>query len=116
MSSFRVFYYVLLIMMTVAGSVAALFFKRAASFRRLHGLVTDFNFWIGGTLYIATALINIFVLHFLDYSIVLPFTSLTYFWTIFLSHWTLGESLNAKKICGAVCIVLGAVLLCIQGA
>jgi drug/metabolite transporter (DMT)-like permease len=99
--------------MTILGSTAALFLKHASGFRRVRDLAANANFYLGGLLYLIAALLNIYVLRFLEYSIVLPFTSLTYFWTMFLSHWALGERLNARKISGAVYIILGAIMLCI---
>ena len=57
------------------------------------------------------ALINIFVLRHLDYSVVLPLTSITYIWTMILSYITLKEKISNKKIIGVCLIVVGALIL-----
>jgi drug/metabolite transporter (DMT)-like permease len=94
--------------MTMLGSVAALFLKRTSGFKRIHDLARSVNFYLGGFLYLAAALINIYVLRLLDFSVVLPRTSLTYLWTVFLSHWVLRERLTPGKIAGATLIVTRA--------
>jgi len=98
--------------MTMLGSVAALFLKRASGFKRIRDLALSVNFYMGGFLYLAAALINIYVLRLLDYSVVLPLTSLTYLWTMLLSHRVLRERLTPGKIAGAALIVAGAGVLC----
>lgn len=104
-------YFVLLIFMTMIGAIAALFLKRASSFSSLKGLLLNFNFYIGGFLYFLSALINIYVLKYLDYSIVLPLTSITYIWTMILSYLILKEKMTFRKIIGVFGIILGALLL-----
>ena len=69
---------------------------------------------IGGVLYLLSALLNIYILKFLDYSVVLPLTSITYIWTLILSYKLLHEKISKKKIIGVAFIVLGAVLVGIK--
>lgn len=54
---------------------------------------------------------NIFVLKFLDYSVVLPLISLTYIWTMILSYKFLGEIVSKKKNIGVVLILLGVIVI-----
>lgn len=54
---------------------------------------------------------NIWVLRFWDYSVVLPLTSLTYIWTMVLSYIILKEKISAKKIVGVILILAGAILV-----
>ena len=97
--------------MTMIGAVAALFLKRASGFKTLNGLLTNFNLYIGGSLYFLSALLNIYVLKYLDYSLVLPLTSITYIWTMILSYLILKEKISIRKIIGVLGIILGAILL-----
>ena len=107
-------YFALLLLMTFFGAAGSLFFKKAAAHNRLTGLVTDAHLYIGGFLYLAAAALNIIVLQKMDYSIVLPLTSLTYIWTMAIAAVVLKERLTKRKICGVLLIVIGA--LCVSAA
>lgn len=106
-------YYLCLIIMTVMGSLAALFLKKASVSKDIRSLFFNSNFYIGGSLYFLSALINIYVLRFLQYSVVLPLTSITYIWTMIISYFILKERINTKKIIGVLLIVIGALVLTI---
>ena len=97
--------YSLLILMTMLGSVAALFLKKSTLSNKF------LNIFIGGSLYFVTALMNIYILKFLDYSVVLPLTSLTYVWTLILAKYSFREDINARKSIGILLILVGAVLV-----
>jgi len=107
----KVLAFALIPVMTLMGSVASIFFKRATGADGLKALLTCPPLYIGGFLYVASAVVNIFVLKFLNYSVVLPLTSLTYIWTLVLARITLGERLTGRKIAGVTCVFAGAVLL-----
>jgi drug/metabolite transporter (DMT)-like permease len=99
--------------MTLVGATASLFLKRASSTSRgIFSLAVNPNFYAGGFLYVISALANIWILRFLDYSVVLPLTSFTYVWTMILSHFVLKEKISRKKIFGVIFIVAGA--LCVS--
>lgn len=104
-------YYIVLILMTFIGSIAALNLKRASSAAGLIGLLYDKYFYFGGVLYFISALLNIVVLRYLDYSVVLPLTSITYIWTMILSAKKLNEHITIKKILGILAISGGALLV-----
>lgn len=104
-------YYLLIPVMTLMGAVASIFFKKASSGNGLKAVICNINLYIGGFLYLASAVINIIVLRYLNYSVVLPLTSITYIWTMILTYSILKEKITAKKIFGVGCIVLGAVLV-----
>ena len=106
-----ILYYVLLIIMTMLGAVASLFLKRASSFQNLMSLVKNTNLYLGAFLYIASAVLNIYVLRYLDYSVVLPLTSLTYVWTMFISYIFLKEKIGVKKCVGVSLIFVGAIIV-----
>ena len=99
--------------MTVMGSVAALFLKRASSSETIKKLVLNVNLYIGGILYFLSALLNIYILKYLDYSTVLPLTSITYIWTMILSYIILKEKVGVKKIIGVAGILIGASMIAI---
>lgn len=102
---------VALIIMTVMGSVASLFLKYASDSSDGMMILRNRNLYIGGGLYFCSALLNIWILKYLDYSVVLPLTSLTYLWTMFLSYHFLKETITKRKLLGVMFILIGAVLV-----
>lgn len=106
-------YYVVLTIMTLLGSVASLFLKRASGSNSLVMLIKNINLYLGGGLYFLSAVLNIYVLRYLDYSIVLPLTSITYIWTMLFSYFILKERITLKKIMGVGLIVIGAIFVSI---
>lgn len=106
-------YFILLIIMTLLGSVASLFLKKASGSDGIVGMLKNINLYIGGFLYLASAVVNIIVLKKMDYSIVLPLTSITYIWTMVLSYLILKEKITKKKIGGVILILIGAVCVSI---
>ena len=74
-------------------------------------MLKNVNLYIGGFLYLASAVLNIWILRYLDYSVVLPLTSFTYIWTMVLSHMILKEKITKKKIVGVVLILVGAIFV-----
>jgi len=104
-------YDLLLVVMTMIGAWAALFLKKAAGVEHLKALLRDRNIYIGGVLYLAAAVINIYLLKYLDYSVVLPFTALTYLWTMLLAGYFLLETLTDKKLGGLLLVIAGVILV-----
>jgi len=74
-------------------------------------LLTNPNLYLGGGLYFLSAVLNIIVLRYLDYSVVLPLTAVTYIWTMLLSARILREKIGVRKLLGVALIVIGAVLV-----
>ena len=106
--------YTMLIGGCVVGAVASYFLKKAASGMEsfsVAALLRSGALWTGGLLYIAGAVNNIYLLGHLDYSILLPMSSITYIWTILIAYKLLGERITARKLIGVGAIVLGAALL-----
>lgn len=106
-------YFVLLMAMTLLGAFASLFLKKASSCGGACRFFTSLNFYIGGILYLASAVLNIIILRRLDYSLVLPLTSVTYVWTMIISYLILHEHISKKKINGVILIIIGAVIISI---
>ncbi len=93
------------------GAFAGYFIKRASGSENIIKQVFNWNFIVGGVIYAASALLNIYVLKFLDYSIVYPLTAITYIWTMIVSYFFLKEKITARKIIGVVLIIGGATLI-----
>lgn len=106
--------YSCLLIMTLMGNVAYLFLKRASGSDGIKSMLLDINIYVGGGLYFLSAIINIWVLRYLDYSVVLPLTSLTYMWTMFLSYMILKEKITKRKMAGVILILIGAVFVSIK--
>lgn len=100
--------------MTVLGAFAGLFLKKSSSAISIKDIIFNLNLYIGGALYLISAFINIYVLKILDYSVVLPLTSITYIWTMIISYFHLNERINLKKIIGVILIFFGAVLIAVN--
>jgi len=106
-------YYAILLLMTLVGSIASYYLKKSSNAKGLGELITNKFIYIGGGLYFISALMNIYVLKYLDYSVVLPLTSITYVWTMLISYKKLGEIITKKKVVGICAILLGALLVAI---
>lgn len=104
-------YYIALTAMTFVAALASIFLKKASGSENIIGMLKNINLYIGGILYVMAALVNIIILRYLDYSVVLPLTSITYIWTMVLSYITLKEKISVKKITGVGLIVIGALIL-----
>lgn len=104
-----IFYVAVLVVMTLLGAVASLFLKKASGSEGILGLIQNVSFYVGGLLYLLAAVLNIYILKFLDYSVVLPLTSLTYIWTMALSYFVLKEKITGRKMAGVALILAGAV-------
>ena len=104
-------WYLMLLVMTVLGSAASLFLKRASGSKGIFEMMKNVNLYIGAGLYLLSAVLNIIVLRHLEYSIVLPLTSITYIWTMIISYLVLREKLTWRKLGGVMLIIAGAAML-----
>jgi drug/metabolite transporter (DMT)-like permease len=102
--------YLLAFAMTISASVASMFLKKASS-ESIWRMYRSRNLYWGGALYVASALINIWLLQKLPYSVVVPIGALTYIWTLVLSRKYLHEKITLKKVLGIIVIVIGVVLV-----
>ena len=103
--------FICLIGMTVLGAVASLFLKRASEAMEVVSIIKNPDLYFGGSLYVIAILLNIYVLKYLDYSVVLPVSSLTYGWTMVVSYFVLKEKITGRKILGVGLIGIGAILV-----
>lgn len=105
-------YYILCAIFTLFGAFGALFFKKASTTNKgITDMIFNVNLYIGGVFYLIGAILNIVVLKYLKYTVVLPITSITYIWTMLISYFIIKEKITMKKIAGITCIILGAGLI-----
>ena len=102
-----------MLLMTILGSVASFFLKNASGTESVVKMFENINLYIGGGLYIVSAILNIIVLRFFDYSVVLPMTSLTYIWTILISCVIFKENITKKTFIGVIAIFVGALMVAV---
>ena len=109
--------YTMVIGGTALGAFASYNFKGASAtiaginIQSMTMLARDNRFRLGVMLYLLAAANNVFLLGYIDYSILLPMSSVTYIWTMIIAFKLLGESITKRKIFGVAAIVIGAVLL-----
>ncbi|MFB5661958.1 EamA family transporter [Alteribacillus sp. HJP-4] len=101
----------LILLFTLFGAVGGYFFKKASGDGLAINKVFVSNFIAGAFFYGTGALLNIYVLKFLPYTVVFPLTSITYIWTMLLSSIFLKEIITVRKIIGVGCIIIGSFLL-----
>lgn len=106
--------YMLLILFTIFGALGSFYFKISAN--KSHNtvqLLSNYNLYIGVSFYIISAIINILVLLALPYTIVLPCSSITYIWSLYLSKTFLRENVGFLKLIGVVFISLGTIIIAV---
>lgn len=104
------------IVMGWIASSASICLKLATSGEKLSvaGLLRNKWLYFGGMLYVIAALLNIYLLKKLPYSVVVPLGALTYVWTMFLSRKVLGEPVTRSKVFGISIILIGVIMLVIS--
>ncbi|MEH7488633.1 EamA family transporter, partial [Priestia megaterium] len=53
------------------------------------------------------ALLNVYVLTLLPYSIVFPLTSITYIWTLTFGYFLIKEKVTTKQVIGCILLIVG---------
>lgn len=105
-------YYIIVLLLTILGSFGAFFLKKATNSKpSIMSAFTSKYLYIGGALYILAAILNIFVLNYLDYIVLLPLTSLSYIWTMIIARIFLGDKISRNKKIGVLCICIGAFII-----
>ena len=101
-----------IIMMGLLASVASLFLKKSTvGGINIRNLLWSPYFYLGGLLYVFSALMNLYLLKKLPYSIIVPIGYLTYIWTMIIAHKFLGEPITQRKIMGLFLIIVGVGLV-----
>lgn len=104
----------ILLITTFSGSAGALALKKGMNELpriQLKAILTNGWFYLGAGLYSLSALTNILLLKFLDYSIAFPMTSLSYVWTVIISYFIFKERLTLRKIGAVGLIILGVFII-----
>ncbi|ASA24088.1 DMT family transporter [Paenibacillus donghaensis] len=94
-----------LIIMTLLGSFGGVLFKLHSVRRQLIYL------FFGACSYGLGALLNIYLLKSLPYTVVMPANALTFLWTLLFAKWFFKERIGTTKIAGIICIGTGIWLL-----
>ncbi len=102
---------IIFISMTLMGAFAGYFLKKASASNSLKTLLTRPYFYSGGILYLISAILNVYLLRFIDFSIMLPLTSVTYVWTMIIAYKLLNEKITRKKLLGTGLIIVGVFVL-----
>lgn len=97
--------YLLLLIMTLIGSLGSVLFKAYAMNKHKGYLLSGFMFYGLG------ALLNIYLLSQLPYTIVVPANALTFVWTLLFAKFIFKEHIGIYKIVGVFVIILGLILL-----
>lgn len=104
--------YIVLIVLTVFGAFGGYFLKKSVnSCQNVFKVIFSKFFYAGAILYIVSAILNVFVLKSLPYTIVLPFTAITYIWTMLIAYFFMKEKITKQKIYGIIAIIVGVVLI-----
>ena len=97
--------YLLLLAMTLLGSMGSVLFKAYSIQKKLAVLLLGFGSYGLG------ALLNIYLLKELPYTIVMPANALTFLWAMLFARLFFKESIGTTKIAGAAFIISGLLLL-----
>ena len=103
----------ILFVSTFLAALAGVYFKRSTKTLSLNPklLLKNRMFVYGGLISAAAAVMYVFALRLEHLSKAYPATSMTYIWTIFLSHFMIGEKINLRKSIGIIFIVTGIFLI-----
>lgn len=104
----------IIIIMTLFGSFGGFFFKKSTSGSTIMSIIKSKFLYIGGFIYVASAILNIIVLKYMPLSVVLPMTAITYIWSMIISRVILKEKITLFKLAGIVAIFIGVTLVAIS--
>ncbi|MBE6404648.1 MAG: multidrug transporter [Lentisphaerae bacterium] len=98
----------LFLLMTLLGAGGSLLLKIGGKNLKISlSLFFNVALMCGGFLYFLSALLNIYLLKFIPYTIFLPLTAITYCWSMLLAKLYLKEVITWQKICGMILIISG---------
>lgn len=101
--------YLLVVIMTGIAAFASFFLKKASISRTLKDLIMNKWLWVGGIMYVISAILNIMLLQRMPYSVVVPIGAVCFIWTMIISSKFLHEKISYKKIIGLGCILIGII-------
>lgn len=104
--------FIALLLMGFFASVASFFLKKSTvGGLSIKKLMFSPYFYLGGGLYVFSALLNLYLLKQLPYFVVVSLGALTYIWTLRISHRFLGETITKQKVVGIILILVGVILV-----
>lgn len=104
--------YIILLLMTILGALGGFFLKLSTSkVSKYIELIKCKEFYLGTIFYGLGALLNIYLLQFIPYNIVMPLNSLTYIWAFILGAWIFKEKVTKNKIISIIFIIIGVIFL-----
>ena len=104
--------FVVLLLMGFFASAASFFLKKSIiGGLNIKNLILTPYLYLGGGLYVLSALLNLYLLKRLPYSVVVPLGSLTYIWTLVIAHKFLNEHITKQKLIGVIFILMGVGIL-----
>lgn len=109
MNKFILFF--VIIIMTLIGSFGGFFFKKSTAGSSVLSIVKSKFLYIGGCLYVVSAIMNIFVLRYMPLSVVLPMTAITYIWSMIISKIVFKEKITKFKFIGITLIIIGVIFI-----
>lgn len=102
----------LAVIMSFLGAMGAYFFKKATTkTERLIALFACREFYFGALFYTVGLILNIWLMEYVQYSILYPMSAVTYIWTAVISCKLLGEQMSKKKLAGLIGIVIGVIFI-----
>ncbi len=102
---------IIIIIMTLMGSFGGFFFKKSTSGSGVLSIIKSKFLYIGGFLYVGSAILNILVLKYMPLSVVLPMTAITYIWSMITSRIILKEKITKFKLIGITSIIIGVAFI-----
>ena len=106
---------VLFLSMTLLGSSGCLLLKISTKRGLTIGILLKTpNFYLGAFCYFLSAVLNIILLKYMDYAIILPLTSITYVWSMIFAHFLLHEKITREKMSGMALIIAGIPFLFVK--
>ncbi|MDR0598936.1 MAG: EamA family transporter [Treponema sp.] len=102
-----------ILVMTLAASLASFFLKKSSGGGTVASIIRSGYFYAGGFLYVISALLNIWILKRLPYSVVVPLGGACYIWTMLIAGKFLGEKIGPGKIIGVALIISGVVCVAV---
>ena len=105
--------YLMLLIGTLLGAVGGFYLKKSTVNEKIFDIIMSPFLYIGGFSYLISAILNIIILKYLPYSVVLPLTSITYIWSLIIAYYFLKEKITKVKIYGIICIIIGSIFISI---
>ena len=104
-------YYVIIIFMTLTAAFANFFLKKSTENKKIISIIQNKYLYFGGLLYIIATFLNIWILKYLPYSVVVPLGSICQVWIMIIAGFFLKEKIGKGKIVGIGLIIFGVVCI-----